>query len=451
MNFERITISDKSLIERFVANVGEDNCETAYINLLVWQDLYDVSFCATEDSLIIKESSTEEETFTLPFGDLVRGIERLLKYTGGKHPIFRAQEGPRLDEFTRIMGDKYDIVELDEDEDYIYRRQDLSDLVGKKYHSKRNHISAFSRLYRWNYEPIDANNLADVQKCAERWYAENAERLNPELRAERQGMQLFFDNFESLGLFGEAIRVDDEIIAFCIASQLNENVVDVHVEKALSGYDGAYAVINNEFAKHLPTEIEFINREDDMGAEGLRKAKLSYHPAKLLKKYLCLPREVDEVRNIYTEAFGSSPQFDALFFYNYRSAARSLVVDGKIVSILFLLPCSADENNFYYLYAAATAAAERGKGYMSRLIKETLSSIDAPVFLKPATDDLVAFYSKLGFHLAKGVARNGDVKISVSDAHKRLNDLCDDCPDSFALMFNIETPDLSFEFPYIMQ
>lgn len=451
MTFAPIAIADRALLEGYVADVGEYNCETAYINMLVWQGLYGVSFCAAGDVLLVRSSHAGRAVFALPFGNMAKGIESILAYTGDVPPVFRAQEGPRLDEFVRTMGAQYDVVELAEDADYVYRTEDLATLPGKKYHAKRNHIAAFSRRYDWRYEAIHGGNAAEVQRCADRWYAQ-ARPLPPELEVEREGVRALLSHFDELGLLGGAVRVDGQVVAFCIASRLTQDAVDVHVEKALDAYEGAYTVVNNQFARHLPAEVTLINREDDMGLEGLRKAKLSYHPARLLKKYLCLPRDpADEVRNIYTEAFGASPLFDGLFFYAYHDAARTLSVDGKIVSILFLLPCTCSGRPCYYLYAAATAAAERGKGYMSRLVKDVLAHTDAPIFLKPATDDLIPFYGRLGFHLAKGVANGGDLAIEVSDAHKRLSAMCDDCPDAFPLMTGVDVGDKTIRFPYIMQ
>ena len=421
MIFGKVTTADRPVIERFVCTTGENNCETAYINMLVWQGLYDVSFCAQEDALIVRASHEGEEIFSLPFGNVARGVESILRHTGGRLPVFRAQEGPRLDEFVRTMGDRYDVVEQDEGADYIYRKEDLATLAGKKYHAKRNHISAFSRQFAWSYEPLNAHNREDAQACADRWYAENADRLTPALSVERDGVATLLAHFDELGLLGAAIRVDGQIVAFCIASRLNDEVVDVHVEKALAAYEGAYAVVNNQFAKHLPGEIRLVNREDDMGLEGLRKAKLSYHPVRILKKYLCLPRDTaDEVRAIYTQAFGESPLFDGLFFHAYRDAARSLRVEGKTVSILFLLPCTADGQRCYYLFAAAT-------------------------------DDLISFYEGLGFHLAKGVASGGDIVVEAEETVRRLSAMCEPCPAAFPLMTSVDVGDKTIEFPYIMQ
>ena len=258
MVFEKITISARELIEKYVTGAGEDNCETAYITMLMWQKLYNVSFCAVADALLIKSSHKCEPVFALPFGNLNKGIELILKYTGGKLPVFRAQEGPRLDRFIQFMGSQYDIVELDEDADYIYLKEDLANLAGKRYQAKRNHISAFSRHFDWSYEPIGAHNINDVQRCADRWYTENYDRMTPELNAEREGLKLLLPNFDALGLIGGAIRVSGQVVAFCIASFLKEDAVDVHIEKALAAYADSYAVINNQFAKHLPNEITMV-------------------------------------------------------------------------------------------------------------------------------------------------------------------------------------------------
>ena len=216
MTFERFTIEDRRLIERYVANVGENNCETAYINMLVWQDLYDVSFCAVEDTLLIRSSHEGETVYALPFGNLDKGLRRLFDHTDGKPPVFRAQEGPRLERFSRAMCAQYDIVELDEGADYVYRKEDLATLAGKKYHAKRNHIAAFSRQFDWTYEPIAAHNSTDVRACADRWYAENVERMTPELATEHEGVKMLLAHFDTLGLVGGAVRVEGQVVAFCI-------------------------------------------------------------------------------------------------------------------------------------------------------------------------------------------------------------------------------------------
>lgn len=292
MIFKKAEIKDKSLLEGFVSNIGDDNCETDFINLLLWQNLYNACFCALDDTLIIKTEFNGEELFLFPFGNYKKGMEAILEYTSGRYPVFRAQQGKRFEDFKTVLGDRYEIKEQSGGVDYIYLREDLSGLSGKKYHSKRNHISAFSKQFDWSYEPIGESNLADVKECANKWYKENADRFTKEMETEQSGVFMLIDNFKTLGILGGAIRVEGHIVAFTFASFINGETVDIHIEKALSDYAVAYTVINNQFAKRLPESVKYINREDDLGLEGLKKSKLSYHPAILLKKYICLPKEI---------------------------------------------------------------------------------------------------------------------------------------------------------------
>ena len=246
---------------------------------------------AQEDGqLIIKSGKGEDSSYRLPFGnDFLRGIELVREYSGEKYPDFWVQEGARLDNFKAHFGDKYIFEENRDAFDYIYLRADLANLSGKKYHSKRNHISAFSKKQDWVFRPITAENIADVKLCAEKWYKENADREDKYLRCERCGVETILDNMELLGVRGGAVYVGENVVAFTLGSKISGEIFDIHIEKALNDYAEAYTVINREFARTL-TEYKYINREDDMGLEGLRKAKLSYKPAILLKKYACRKR-----------------------------------------------------------------------------------------------------------------------------------------------------------------
>ena len=133
--------------------------------------------------------------------------------------------------------------------------------------------------------------MSGVKKCAEMWYNENLDRGDVELDAERKGINILLDNMSALNMKGGAISVDGNIVAFTLGSPINSKVYDIHIEKALKSYATAYTVINREFARHELSDYEYINRENDLGVEGLRRAKLSYHPDILLKKYACTKRE----------------------------------------------------------------------------------------------------------------------------------------------------------------
>lgn len=176
--------------------------------------------------------------------------------------------------------------------DYIYRTTDLAALSGKKYSKKRNHIKQFkAKRPGHRFEPLTSENLQDARLVEEKWLEEvlAANAAGDDLKIEKEIIFSALENFDRFekdcGMTGGLLYVDDKPAAFCVASLLSAAVIDVHFEKCLSPYarDGGYAVINNEFSKSVKTE--FINREEDLGIEGLRKAKLSYYPTDILEKY----------------------------------------------------------------------------------------------------------------------------------------------------------------------
>lgn len=262
-------------------SLTENSCDNTTANLLVWNSDYLLS----EGQVIIKEKSI----YRLPMGgELKKGIDYIRKLEKSQNPIFWAAEGQRLDEFRQKFGDKYIFVEDRNSFDYVYLRENLVNLPGKKFHSKRNHISTFSRKYDWHYEALSDENIEKFRDCADKWY-QSRENTISTLETERKGLVLLFDYYKELNIQGGGIVVDNNIVAFSVGSEINPDMFDVCIEKALPEYAEAYAVINREFAKNL--NYTYINREDDMGIEGLRKAKLSYHPAFFIKKYYCYPKQ----------------------------------------------------------------------------------------------------------------------------------------------------------------
>ena len=294
LKFKKTEIEDIAVFKKYIGFSGELSCESAFVNLLIWQSAYNNMWAEEDGQLIIKSGMGEDSSYRLPFGDdFIKGIQLIREYSGEEYPAFWAQEGKRLDNFKAHFGDKYVFEENRDAFDYIYLRSDLADLSGKKYHSKRNHISAFSKKHDWVFKPITPDNTADVKLCAEKWYKENADKEDKYLRCEKRGIHTILDNMELLNVKGGAIYADGGVVAFTLGSKISDDIFDIHIEKALPDYAEGYTVINREFARIL-TEYKYINREDDMGLEGLRKAKLSYKPAILLKKYACRKRKAYE-------------------------------------------------------------------------------------------------------------------------------------------------------------
>lgn len=168
--------------------------------------------------------------------------------------------------------------------EYIYDAQDLITLTGKKFQSKRNHVNKFKKTYDYEYLPITREIIPDCLALYYRWCEENNGCHDASLIEERHATQKAFHYFERLGLKGGAIRVDGKIVAYSYGKQLTFDTFGVHAEKSLYEIDGGFSAINQMFAEHECQNYKYINREEDLGLESLRKAKESYHPVILLEK-----------------------------------------------------------------------------------------------------------------------------------------------------------------------
>ena len=165
--------------------------------------------------------------------------------------------------------------------DYIYRRTDLATLHGKHLDAKRNHIHRFRAEHPdFEYRPLTTESFDECRRLTEIWQEEKGG--SDTINAEKQVMETIFSNWEALGMIGGSIIVDGRMVAFTYGAAVTTDTFDVCVEKADRHVEGAFAIINQQFAEHLPEQYIYLNREEDMGIPGLRQAKLSYHPEILL-------------------------------------------------------------------------------------------------------------------------------------------------------------------------
>lgn len=175
--------------------------------------------------------------------------------------------------------------------DYLYLRTDLATLAGKKFQSKRNHVNKFKRTYNYEYTPITPDRIQECLDLEAEWCKANNCDQHEGTGNERRALVYALHNFEELGLTGGILHVDGKIAAFTFGMPINQDTFGVHVEKADTSINGAYAMINYEFANHIPEQYVYLNREEDLGIEGLRKAKLSYQPAIIMEKYVACLRD----------------------------------------------------------------------------------------------------------------------------------------------------------------
>ena len=214
---------------------------------------------------------------------LVGMKDRGVYETPGGSILYFAHE--QLEMLTELFGGEFD-YELDSDSsDYIYSTEKLINLSGKKYHQKRNHLARFNE-YDWKFSLITEKDFDDcITFCTNTYNMKNAIDSQSGI-AEQYAINTYFSYFDELGLVGGIIRINDDIKAVTIGEKLNSNTFCTHIEKADTSYQGIYVGINNEFAKNAAYGCEYINREEDLGLEGLRRSKMSYHPEFLLEKHV---------------------------------------------------------------------------------------------------------------------------------------------------------------------
>lgn len=293
VNFKLIEKNDINYFKQFYDYSEAFGCDVNLLNAYLWRNEYNIKFTVFEDTLI-KAYFNDDGTvwgYCMPTGKNVKqALVQILtdaQQRGQKAHIVMLTNAQRA-MLESTFPSAFEYVRSPENQDYIYLTKDLVMLAGKKFHAKRNHISKFYRTYTdTRFETIDDSNEQDALQVVRDWCEENG--YNPKGYEELAVIEEALEMRRDYGLSGAVLYVDNKPVAMTLGSQISEKVYDVNFEKALREYDGVYAVINNEFAKTL-TKYEYINREEDMGIEGLRKSKLSYNPIMILDRFNAIPR-----------------------------------------------------------------------------------------------------------------------------------------------------------------
>ncbi len=288
LEFLTPTLKDKQWAKSIFEDSGYISSDNAFGTAFIWKDVYNLKICKYNNFLLrLYEGKQTFYGFPLGKGDLKEVIEVLINDAQKRNIdfCFTGITASMILILNKIMPEKFIFSETRNTADYIYESKDLINLKGKKYHSKRNHISKFNNMFDFVYYNITNENINDCRVILEKWYDENEYKSNESLCKEKMALELALEYFNELEFSGGIIAIDKMPIAFTIGEKINNEVFVIHFEKALREYMTAYSVINNEFAKNNLCKYKYINREEDLGLAGLRKAKLSYHPQILLKKY----------------------------------------------------------------------------------------------------------------------------------------------------------------------
>lgn len=290
VQFKRTELEDREMMHPYFQNFPSRSCERTFANSLLWSRHYPVTFALIENTLVFRSKDDENVAFTYPMGkpeDVRKALDFLKTYTQERELPFVlyhiTQE--QFEQLEAWYPGRFEIEFNRDIADYIYESEKLATLSGKKLHGKRNHINKFkSNHENWSYETLSEENLEECFQMALKWRNENDcdedHDKNAEMCVTLNALRLF----RELELTGGVLKIDGQVVAFTLGEPISEDTFVVHIEKAFADIQGAYPMINQQFVEHECMQYKYINREEDTGSEGLRKAKLSYRPAFLVEK-----------------------------------------------------------------------------------------------------------------------------------------------------------------------
>lgn len=440
IRFRDVTTADKDLIQQFTLYGERQNCDLSFANIISWRFNYNTQFAIVDDYLVFRfyigrhlaymmpiPRPKEREDGTLkvvPCDECSVNVIRTIRNdaTAMGHPfLMMGVCNYMVDLIEQAFPDTFDMKPDRDFADYIYTREKLINLSGKKLQSKRNHINKFKSLYpNYEYKPLTPELIPECLKLEQEWRqvskGDNAQ--DEELSGELRSMTRAFNRWERLGLSGGTIFVENKLVAFTYGCPINQSTFDVCVEKADVSYEGAFTIINQEFVKHLPSQYIYINREEDMGEEGLRRAKLSYKPDILLEKNVVMERHPlasfedqerikNETRDLWRLVFKDPEPFIELYFNRVYTGESNYTcqINGRVVAALQALPYTllyhGNEVKTVYISGVSTHPDMRNQDIGNNLMKQVHFNLyhKEVIFsaLIPAEPWLYGWYAKCGY------------------------------------------------------
>lgn len=298
MEFKIPQLSDREWATPLLGAEGCIASHCNFANLYLWSRAFQQKIARLDDRLLIQLQNSRGLCYAYPsgHGPLLPALDAL-RAQAASHGVGLILAGitpPQREQLEEQVPGRFTFEEDRDGWDYVYDIHRLADLKGKKLHAKRNHIHRFDDQFPdWIFEPITRENMKECLALEESWAASHhgdapgADTLHEETVALIEALY----QMEALGMEGGLIRAGGRPVAFSLGSFTTPDCFDIHFEKAYSRIQGAYAVINREMARMIRDKypaVKWLNREDDLGLEGLRKAKLSYDPDLLVEKFVAL-------------------------------------------------------------------------------------------------------------------------------------------------------------------
>ncbi len=286
LSFEPINLRRQSNYRQRLAQCPQIASDYSFINIWSWGEEYGLLWAWQEQLVWIKQTRPRKSLWA-PVGDWRNVNWRpVLQAAASCSPRIIRVPQALLEIWKTQSKTAIEATEAREHWDYIYDRKELVDLAGNRFHKKKNLLNQFKNKYEAVYLPFGPEMMAQAKEMQEDWCAWRDCEGNGTLAAENKAIARVLDNWQQLsGVTGGALRVDDNLAAYTVAEVMPDDSLVIHFEKGCPDFKGSYQAINQMFLENDPSPCTLVNREQDLGDEGLRKAKLSYNPVDFVRKY----------------------------------------------------------------------------------------------------------------------------------------------------------------------
>lgn len=284
--FEPLDLQHQGLLDRFLSEHPPEISELTFVNLWAWLMCHPVYIHLEGETLFIIRKAGDHYYGLMPLGgaSIAQKVRRLSELMAEFQMDFRMERVTFTDsEILKGLG--YTVREDRDQWDYVYARQALSELPGRDYHRKRNHIKNCLKEFRCEYRPFTADLIPACKGFLDEWCRIRHCADNEDLFCEQRAIRILLHDYVRFRILGGTVFVNGELSAVTFAERLNADTAVIHFEKAHPEINGLYPLINQWFCRNALEGFTWVNREQDLGVPGLRKAKESYYPAKLVKKY----------------------------------------------------------------------------------------------------------------------------------------------------------------------
>ena len=471
LEFKKIEVNSIQEMLPFYAMRHNMTCDSVFLESYVWKDYYNVRYAIWENKALLWLMENEGHCFSaMPLcreEDLPGAFAAIEEYFNEElgYPLVINLADEYAVKYLNLPEDKYLVEEQVDSRDYLYNGDAMRSLAGKKLHKKKNRVNAFKREYegRYEYRRLCCSDIHDVWVFLDRWRQQKGEEVEEHLDYEVKGIHDILKNCSEFSIHMGGVYIDGQMEAFTIGSYNPvEHMAVIHIEKANPEINGLYQFINQEFLIEEFPEAEWVNREDDMGLEGLRKAKMTYYPADYARKYLVEQllngskgyhwaeqianttagsvltyldaEDKDETKHLWHMCFPEDSESFIEYYYKEKTKDNEILVkkdNGLLISMVQYNPYAVKLRGrlwkLDYLVGVATEESRRREGHFRDVFVKMLHDEEAagkPItYLVPVNP---AVYAPMGFTFIGNVA---SYELTEEAKQTLTRTVCQDTPE----------------------